>query len=143
MEFCGSRTLSMFLQQSTSKTLGGNELKSIFRQIIIGVQFLHTNSIYHRDLKLENILLTTTNQIKIVDLGLATTSDDHTTSMCGTPAYFTPEHFRHQPYTPSKTDVWCLGVILFYMAFGKHPFGGNFIINRLQGCRIRSASRRI
>lgn len=138
LEFCGSRTLSSYMKNFGP--LGADKVKSIFKEIVAGVEFLHSHHIYHRDLKLENILLTSLNKVKIVDLGLSTRKNDPTTEISGTPAYFTPEQIRQQPYTPSKVDIWCLGVILHYLTYGKHPFGGRFWLTRHQRLRFQAAS---
>ena len=70
-----------------------DEAKFLFRQIIEGVQYLHSQNILFRDIKLENILLDFNGNIKIADFGLSkpdTTEDDISYSYCGSPEYMAP-----------------------------------------------------
>lgn len=122
MEFCGSQTLGKKLELCETREVVG---KGYFRQVLEGVRVLHDHGIYHRDLKLSNILVTTDNVIKIIDFGLSTTSDDPvTTEFCGTQLYLPPEILLNQPYHSSTADIWTLGVILFCILFNTYPFGG-------------------
>lgn len=120
MEFCGSRNLASLI---SSGSLSNEETKGIFGQIVRGVSFLHSHSVFHRDLKLENILFTSHCVVKIVDLGLAVEEDLPISLVSGTPAYFTPDQLKNVPYLPSKVDIWCLGIVLYCLLCGKHPFG--------------------
>ena len=99
--------------------------KGFFRQVLDGVQALHAQSIFHRDLKLSNILVPADNQVKIIDFGLATDSDDLVSNeFCGTMLYLAPEIVLNQPYRSSSVDLWTLGVILYALLFNTYPFGG-------------------
>ncbi|KAJ3196041.1 hypothetical protein HK101_010281 [Irineochytrium annulatum] len=104
-----------------------DEIRRLFRQLVEVVGFLHTQNICHRDLKIENVLLTSTlpHQIKLTDFGLAvrfSPTDALLTARCGSEEYAAPEVILAQPYDPRRTDVWALGVILFAMVTGELPF---------------------
>jgi serine/threonine-protein kinase ULK2 len=81
----------------------------------------------HRDLKLQNILLTEKSEetiLKLADFGLAKrqeTKEDLFNTICGTPIYMAPELQKQQKYT-EKADLWSLGVILFELIAGFPPF---------------------
>lgn len=81
----------------------------------------------HRDLKLQNILLTERSEnatLKLADFGLAKRYDnkeDLFATTCGTPIYMAPELHRHEQYT-DKADLWSVGVIIFEMIVGYAPF---------------------
>lgn len=104
-------------------------VKLYFYQILLAVQYLHDNGIIHRDLKLENVLLSSTNEeccIKITDFGqskiLGETSLMRT--LCGTPTYLAPEVLNTAGtggYSKA-VDYWSLGVILFICLSGYPPF---------------------
>ena len=85
-----------------------------FRQIIYGLDYLHTHAICHRDLKPENILLNEFDQVKIADFGFARwlrTSIAETS--CGSPHYAAPEVVRGLHYDGRAADIWSCGVILY------------------------------
>ena len=78
----------------------------------------------HRDLKLSNILITDTKNIKIIDFGLAvqlTDFNEERQTLCGTPNYISPEVINKESYGLS-TDVWSLGCILYALLTGTPPF---------------------
>eukprot|EP01061_Rhynchopus_euleeides_P010416 TRINITY_DN19864_c0_g1_i1.p1 TRINITY_DN19864_c0_g1~~TRINITY_DN19864_c0_g1_i1.p1 ORF type:complete len:730 (+),score=256.49 TRINITY_DN19864_c0_g1_i1:76-2265(+) len=88
------------------------------------VKYLHDRFILHRDLKPDNIFLTTGGSVKVGDLGLATqlkSPRDMAMTQCGTQIYMAPELMRGLPYD-EKNDVWAMGCILFEMATGRFAF---------------------
>jgi len=99
-----------------------DDAKRIFRQILQGIEYLHSQNIAHRDLKPENILLTEDQQVKITDFGLAN-SVTVMKSICGTPQYVAPEIMRLQTNWNAGTygvqvDMWSAGVLLYIMLSG-------------------------
>ena len=66
------------------------EVKYYFRQIAAGTNYIHSQGILHRDLKLGNMFLSSNMIVKIGDFGLSTTFTDNSTSLCGTPNYVSP-----------------------------------------------------
>eukprot|EP01045_Picozoa_sp_COSAG04_P019814 COSAG04_NODE_1963_length_5119_cov_2.085060_5_plen_261_part_00 len=91
---------------------------SYFIQLCLGLKALHEASILHRDLKPANVLLLAGEErLKIADLGIAKVlngDEPVAKTQCGTPAYFSPELWRNQPYD-DRSDVWALGCILYEM----------------------------
>ncbi|KAL3830252.1 hypothetical protein ACJIZ3_019054 [Penstemon smallii] len=101
--------------------------RKYFQQLVSGVEFCHSRGVYHRDLKLENILLDENGNLKISDFGLSAFAESkrqdgllHTT--CGTPAYVAPEVINRRGYDGCKADIWSCGVILFVLLSGYLPF---------------------
>lgn len=91
----------------------------IIVQIMMGLNYLHLQSITHRDMKPENILLVSKDinnfEIKISDLGFAQQFDKNDKGMTlvlGSPLYMAPELVNRQPYN-EKVDVWSLGVVTY------------------------------
>ena len=107
------------------------ESKYIFLQLVKILEYLHENGIVHRDLKLENILIVSSDQspngsiIKLTDFGLAKFIDKSSptlTTRCGSEEYAAPELISGKPYDGRKTDIWSLGVILYTLLVGYLPF---------------------
>ncbi|XP_033103585.1 testis-specific serine/threonine-protein kinase 1-like [Anneissia japonica] len=101
------------------------QAKIIFRQILLAVQYLHTNGIFHRDLKCENVLLDDNLVVKISDFGFAREWSDANRlckTFCGSSAYASPEVIRGIPYDPHDSDIWSIGVVLFIMTTGSMAY---------------------
>ncbi|CAL1298334.1 unnamed protein product [Larinioides sclopetarius] len=95
----------------------------IFKQIVDGVQYLHSKQVIHRDLTLRNILLTKDMQVKIADFGLSTylnEADDPRYTVCGTQNYMAPE-MKGRKGHKEKVDCWNLGCILYALFDGEPP----------------------
>lgn len=92
-------------------------------EILLGLEYLHSNNIIHRDLKPLNIFLTSEQTIKIGDMGVSRiVNDDELDKIegivndprVGTPLYLAPELVKHKPYD-FKVDIWALGIIMYYL----------------------------
>lgn len=114
-------------------------VRKAFSEILDAVQYLHDNQVYHRDIKLENILLKLVNEdtpeeelvTKVADFGLATRDRLSMEFGCGSTTYLAPEHFLEddqtdqdleQPYDSAASDVWSLGVMFLALVFGRNPW---------------------
>ncbi|CAK9328888.1 unnamed protein product [Citrullus colocynthis] len=101
--------------------------RKIFQQLLDGVSYCHRKGVYHRDLKLENILVDAMGNVKITDFGLSALPENfrddgllHTT--CGSPNYVAPEILANRGYDGAASDIWSCGVILFVILTGSLPF---------------------
>ena len=98
-----------------------------FQQVIGAIDFCHSRGVYHRDLKLENLLLDDADNVKVSDFGLSAVRESQRTdgllhTTCGTPSYVAPEIINNKGYDGAKADVWSCGVILFVLLAGYLPF---------------------
>ncbi|CDF41268.1 Serine/threonine protein kinase [Chondrus crispus] len=121
-----------------------HEAQGIFGSLLACLDYCHRQGIYHRDLKLENILLTSSGQLKICDFGLASvrTQGSNTNDLCrtivGTEDFSPPEVLQNIPYNGGKADMWGAGILLFIMLSGYCPFQGRDsreLRERIKSCR--------
>jgi serine/threonine protein kinase len=98
--------------------------KNVFFDIILGLEYLHSRNIIHRDIKLDNILLSDKFRAKIADFGISRINPEGNVlfEQCGTPAYLAPEIIKNEGYSGFATDIWSLGILLHTLLLGKVPF---------------------
>jgi len=101
--------------------------KFVFKRLIEGLNHCHTRGILHRDIKLDNVLLNSTGELKICDFGVSKIvhKGERMTEQCGTPAYIAPEILRDRGYEGFEVDIWSAGVALYAMLYGTVPFKAN------------------
>ena len=94
------------------------------RQIASALDYCHRNSIVHRDLKIENILISKTGDIKIIDFGLSNlfSPKSHLKTFCGSLYFAAPELLQARQYTGPEVDIWSFGIVLYVLVCGKVPF---------------------
>ncbi|CAD8211481.1 unnamed protein product [Paramecium octaurelia] len=116
-------TLNEYLQQKGQ--LSERETKLFFIQIVNSLNYLHENNILHRDLKLSNIYLTMEQQIKICGFNYAIKLEqkqERRRSICGSSQYLAPDILDNENGYSFEVDLWYLGIILYTLIFGVHPF---------------------
>uniref|UniRef100_A0A0N4ZBG8 Protein kinase domain-containing protein n=1 Tax=Parastrongyloides trichosuri TaxID=131310 RepID=A0A0N4ZBG8_PARTI len=108
-----------------------NDARKLFQQLVAAVAHCHVVGIAHRDIKLENIMIDTTNTLRLIDFGLASTKLTNLTQPCGSLPYTAPEILAGHEYDGTKADIWSMGVCLFIMLVGKFPFENSGDRNKL------------
>ena len=100
--------------------------KKIFYQIFSAMDYIHKKNIAHRDIKLENILLKSNYEIKIIDFGFGMLNPEKKLQkfFCGTPNYMPPEIAEKKPYVGQLADMWSLGVLVYKIFCADFPFKG-------------------
>lgn len=96
-------------------------VKFFIAETIIALKHLHDKDILYRDLKPENLLISSKGHIKLADFGFATRMNDNIYMICGTPDYMAPEKLLGQGDS-KETDYWSLGCLAFEMLCGLPPF---------------------
>lgn len=104
------------------------EIYCVFRQIVDGVNYLHSMGLAHRDLKLDNCVMTSENIVKLIDFGTATVfhyPGKHqipATGVVGSDPYLAPEVLSKSQYDPRLTDVWSCAIIFMCMILRRFPW---------------------
>ncbi|MGC2424064.1 MAG: protein kinase [Nitrospirota bacterium] len=123
MEYVEGVTLRK-LQSMVDRLAVAKALKVIY-QCCQGLDFAHRKGIIHRDVKPSNIMISKQNVVKIMDFGLAKISGEETLtdvgSISGTIMYMSPEQVQGAKLGPT-TDIYSLGLVLYELVAGKHPF---------------------
>ena len=126
MEYLEGETLTRKIERGP---LPIDEAIDIAIQVAKGLTAAHQHGIVHRDIKPANILITSGGVAKIVDFGLAKLSGrtlmTREGSTLGTAAYMSPEQAHGEP-ADQRTDIWAMGVVVYEMLTGKHPFAGAY-----------------
>ncbi|XP_051572540.1 cyclin-dependent kinase 4 isoform X1 [Myxocyprinus asiaticus] len=125
--------LSTFLTRASEKGLTRDKIKDVMRQLLSGLDFLHTNTVIHRDLKPDNVLVSSRGEVKIADFGLARIYTYHIalTPCVVTLWYRAPEVLLHSSYM-SSVDVWSAGCIFAELFLLRPLFCGYTEIQQLQ-----------
>jgi len=125
MELCAGGDMLNFVRKR--KKLDELTSKILFKQVIEGIGYIHSQKILHRDIKLDNILLDGKGNVKIADFGVSKSvqPNEIMNEQSGTPAYIAPEIIRDKGYKGFKADLWSAGVVLFAMLYGTVPFKAN------------------
>jgi eukaryotic-like serine/threonine-protein kinase len=128
MEYVPGRTLEDVL--NTGEHFPLDKVCEIGQQLAEALAYAHSNGVIHRDIKPANIQLTgSPERAKIMDFGVAKLAQAQVTStgtLLGTPSYMAPEQFTGMPLD-GRSDLFSLGVILYWMATGDKPFSGDTI----------------
>uniref|UniRef100_A0A673SQS1 non-specific serine/threonine protein kinase n=2 Tax=Suricata suricatta TaxID=37032 RepID=A0A673SQS1_SURSU len=137
MELAVQGDLLQFIK--TRGALPQDDARDKFHQLSSAIKYCHDLNIVHRDLKLENVLLDESFNIKLSDFGfskrcLRDGSGRLTLSktFCGSAAYAAPEVLEAVPYQPKVCDIWSLGVILYIMVCGAMPYDASNIKRMLR-----------
>ena len=103
-----------------------NIFKKIFSQIFSAMDYVHKHGIAHRDIKLENILIKSNYEIKIIDFGFGMYNPEKKLQkfFCGTPNYMPPEIAEKKPYVGQLADMWSLGILVYKIFCADFPFKG-------------------
>ena len=124
MELVEGNSMLTFLKSKPNRRIEEQLCKEIYLQILNGNEFIHSKNIYHRDIKLENLIINSNNTVKIIDFGFSARCPPNKTLnfFCGTPSYMPPEIVQKKEYIGSPVDIWSLGILLFTMLCGTFPF---------------------
>ena len=126
LEYINGINLLEIIKNEKNHFIKESRAKKIFLKVVQGINYCHQINIYHRDIKLENILVLKDDSIKIIDFGfgIICRADTYQKLFCGTKSYMPPEIVNKEKYIASYSDIWSLGVLFYAMLFGVFPFKG-------------------
>uniref|UniRef100_A0A8C7P209 non-specific serine/threonine protein kinase n=1 Tax=Oncorhynchus mykiss TaxID=8022 RepID=A0A8C7P209_ONCMY len=121
------------MEVPTDSPFTEEQTRLYFRDIVLGIEYLHYQKIVHRDIKPANVLLGDDGHVKIADFGVSNQfegNDALLSSTAGTPAFMAPETLSdiHQSFSGKALDVWAMGVTVYCFVFGKCPFIDEYIL---------------
>ncbi|KAM9474782.1 serine/threonine-protein kinase PLK2b [Clarias gariepinus] len=125
LEYCSRRSLAHILK--ARKVLTEPEVRYYLRQTVSALKYLHDQEILHRDLKLGNLFVSDSMELKVGDFGLAAKLEpvsNRRKTICGTPNYLSPEVLNKQGHG-WESDIWALGCVMYTLLQGKPPFETN------------------
>lgn len=126
MPYCNKGELFEALEANPNDGFSEEIARNYFRQIVSGIEALHSAGICHRDLSLENVLLHSNHYCQIIDFGMSLRMPQSSDLMspqgaCGKLFYMAPEVFHNQTFHGRAIDVWSAGAMLFMMLTGSPP----------------------
>ncbi|EAR85698.3 Serine/Threonine kinase domain protein (macronuclear) [Tetrahymena thermophila SB210] len=126
-EYFRGQDLMKMMKERNGEPYTENQVRYMLTQIISGLRYIHGNMVLHRDIKLDNILVDSQLNLKIIDFGISRIilKDQKMMEQCGTPAFLAPEIIANKGYEGFGSDLWSLGVLIYILLFGKVPFKGN------------------
>jgi serine/threonine protein kinase len=126
MEYIEGRTLASFLSGGGKPT--PIQAVELVDKIAGALAAAHAQGIVHRDIKPANVMVTRDGAVKVMDFGIARLQSDatapQTSSVIGTPAYFSPEQAQGQP-VDARSDIYSLGCVLYELLAHRPPFTGD------------------
>ena len=124
MEYVEGITLKTYIEKKGQ--LSFKEAVSIAIQVGRGIEAAHNNQIIHRDIKPQNIMISTEGKVKVMDFGIARAASSNTISsdVMGSVHYSSPEQARNG-FVDGKSDNYSLGIVMYEMVTGRVPFDGD------------------
>ena len=124
MELVEGITLKDYISKKGKLTV--KEATSIAIQVSMGLEAAHNRNIVHRDIKPQNIIISTDGKVKVTDFGIARVASSNTisTNAMGSVHYSSPEQVRGG-YSDFKSDIYSLGITMYEMVTGRVPFDGD------------------
>ncbi|EMD67790.1 hypothetical protein COCSADRAFT_34577 [Bipolaris sorokiniana ND90Pr] len=142
MEMCKKGVVMQVGLEERADPYSEEQCRCWFRDMILGLEYLHAQGIIHRDIKPDNCLVTEEDVLKIVDFGVSEMFDKDgemkTAKSAGSPAFMPPELCvaKHGQVSGRAADIWSMGCTLYCLLFGRIPFEKRGMIELYQSIRM-------
>ena len=121
-EYVVGQSLQAKLKTMPYHKLQEAEAQRAFLGLAQAVAYCHSQQVAHRDITLDNVLVTAEYEVKLIDFGFATHMEPRRRVFCGTPSFMAPEIVERKEHWGPPVDVWACGVVLYAMLCGELPF---------------------
>ncbi|KAJ5179586.1 hypothetical protein N7492_002796 [Penicillium capsulatum] len=141
MEMCKKGVVMKVGLEDQADPYDDEHCRCWFRDLILGIEYLHAQGIVHRDIKPDNCLVTNEDVLKVVDFGVSEMFEKNSTMFtaksAGSPAFLPPELcvVRHGDVSGEAADIWSMGVTLYCLRYGKLPFDQQNIFDLYESIR--------
>ncbi|KAM7207379.1 Protein kinase-like domain containing protein [Naviculisporaceae sp. PSN 640] len=145
LEMCKKGVVMNVGLNETATPKSKEECRYWFRDLILGIEYLHSQGVVHRDIKPDNLLLTEDNVLKIVDFGVSEMFEKpenmRTAKPAGSPAFLPPELCvaKHGDVDGKAADIWSMGVSLYCLYYGRLPFERAGVLDMYEAIKTENA----
>lgn len=145
LEMCRKGVIMSVGLEESAKPYAEEECRCWFRDLILGIEYLHAQGVVHRDIKPDNLLLTDDDVLKIVDFGVSEMfekpEDMRTAKSAGSPAFLPPELCiaKHGNVSGAAADIWSMGVTLYCLRYGHIPFNRSGVLEMYEAIKEDTA----
>lgn len=145
LEMCRKGVIMSVGLEESAEPYGEEECRCWFRDLILGIEYLHAQGVVHRDIKPDNLLLTDDDVLKIVDFGVSEMfekpEDMRTAKSAGSPAFLPPELCvaKHGNVSGAAADIWSMGVTLYCLRYGHIPFNRSGVLEMYEAIKEDTA----
>ncbi|ROT38511.1 calcium/calmodulin-dependent protein kinase [Sodiomyces alkalinus F11] len=141
LEMCKKGVVMKVGVGETAKPYDEESCRCWFRDLILGIEYLHAQGVIHRDIKPDNLLLTEDDVLKVGDFGVSEMfqkpSEMMTAKSAGSPAFLPPELcvVKHGDVSGKAADIWSMGVSLYCLRYGSLPFDHYGVVEMYEAIR--------
>lgn len=141
MEMCKKGVVMKVSLEERADPYNDERCRCWFRDLVLGIEYLHAQGIVHRDIKPDNCLVTNDDVLKVVDFGVSEMfekdSNMFTAKSAGSPAFLPPELcvVKHGDVSGKAADIWSMGVTLYCLRYGRLPFEKESIFELYEAIR--------
>jgi Protein kinase domain len=112
------------MHHAGQRVFSDEEIRFILAELVLALEFLHEKGVMYRDMKLDNIMISSDGHVRLADFGLCSLGKSVAYTFCGTLANVAPEVIAEEGYG-KEADWWGLGVVAYQMILSEQPFVGN------------------